>query len=296
MNAVTRIGLVLVALLLSGGTEATPYWTNGVPAATPPLTGNEKFPADTYLSGSTPPQQEAISVAQLKTFINGGTVVLCAGTPGQGAVLYYSGACWAILAPGSSGQFLETQGAAANAVWASLTGGGNANFGTVTGNVSGDLVSMSNTTTGVQDSGVPAAGNETDFSGLSSGGTGQPSGTAVMCGFGGTIKLTPSFSGRVRLVMAGTVAGNTGNAGALMALRYGTGTAPANGDAVTGTAFGAQSNGFVTFNNGYFPLGLVGVASGLTKGTQYWFDCNGVQTTNATIWSTSGVAGYVQEF
>lgn len=40
----------------------------------------------------------------------------------QGAVLYRGSSAWAALGPGTAGQFLKTQGAAANPVWA--TGGG----------------------------------------------------------------------------------------------------------------------------------------------------------------------------
>lgn len=42
----------------------------------------------------------------------------------QGAVLYYNGSNWVQLAPGTSGWFLKTQGAAANPIWAAAAGGG----------------------------------------------------------------------------------------------------------------------------------------------------------------------------
>lgn len=42
----------------------------------------------------------------------------------QGDVLYYNGTDWVVLAPGTNGYFLKTQGAAANPVWASVPGGG----------------------------------------------------------------------------------------------------------------------------------------------------------------------------
>lgn len=41
----------------------------------------------------------------------------------QGDILYYNGSTWIRLAAGTSGQFLKTQGAAANPLWASFTGG-----------------------------------------------------------------------------------------------------------------------------------------------------------------------------
>ena len=42
----------------------------------------------------------------------------------QGNILYYNGTDWVVLAPGTNGYFLKTQGAAANPIWAAITGGG----------------------------------------------------------------------------------------------------------------------------------------------------------------------------
>lgn len=42
----------------------------------------------------------------------------------QGDILYYNGSNWVNLAPGTSGWYLKTQGAAANPVWAAAAGGG----------------------------------------------------------------------------------------------------------------------------------------------------------------------------
>ena len=46
------------------------------------------------------------------------------GGTAQGSVLYRDAAGWALLAPGTSGQFLKTQGAAANPLWGPVPGGG----------------------------------------------------------------------------------------------------------------------------------------------------------------------------
>ena len=43
----------------------------------------------------------------------------------QGMTLYRGASGWAALGPGTSGQFLKTQGAAANPIWATPAGGGN---------------------------------------------------------------------------------------------------------------------------------------------------------------------------
>lgn len=42
-------------------------------------------------------------------------------SPSQGDVIYFNGTAWARLAAGTSGQFLKTQGAGANPVWASAS-------------------------------------------------------------------------------------------------------------------------------------------------------------------------------
>ena len=42
----------------------------------------------------------------------------------QGTILYRDASAWLALAPGTSGQVLKTQGAAANPIWATLVGGG----------------------------------------------------------------------------------------------------------------------------------------------------------------------------
>ena len=44
------------------------------------------------------------------------------GTAAQGNILYYNGSAWAVLAPGTSGYVLQTQGAGANPQWAAAGG------------------------------------------------------------------------------------------------------------------------------------------------------------------------------
>ena len=57
------------------------------------------------------------------------------GSDAQGDIMYYSGTDWVRLAPGTSGQFLKTQGAAANVIWDTPTG-------------SGDITDVGNCSTG----------------------------------------------------------------------------------------------------------------------------------------------------
>ena len=94
--------------------------------------------------------------------------------------------------------------------------------------------------------------------------------TLVMAGL--ALPYTPAVSGIVRVQLVGGGKTATAAAGISIGLRYGTGTAPANGDAVTGTSFGdgqyfgAPSTAF----NAQFALN--GIISGLTPGTPVWVD------------------------
>lgn len=64
----------------------------------------------------------------------------------QGDVLYRNASAWVVLSPGTSGQFLKTQGAAANVLWATVTGLSAASDNTVVSNISGGSATPSNNT------------------------------------------------------------------------------------------------------------------------------------------------------
>lgn len=94
--------------------------------------------------------------------------------------------------------------------------------------------------------------------------------TAVMMGLAGAI--TPNATGQVKI----WINGNGSNASAtddfIVQIRYGTGTAPTNGAALTGTGLGGNIQGTCTDANDFIPFCLVGMVSGLTVGTAYWVD------------------------
>lgn len=110
--------------------------------------------------------------------------------------------------------------------------------------------------------------------------TGTASTTAIMMGLAGS--FTPNTSTRILVIVSGQMANTTINDGATVDLRYGTGTAPANGAAVTGTLKGkaqtmtslvaAQRSGFC----------LTSVITGLTVGTAYWIDLSLMAVTGGT--------------
>lgn len=101
---------------------------------------------------------------------------------------------------------------------------------------------------------------------------GIASSTLGMLGIGATLKLTPSFSGRVKITLYGNAGNSAGNSLITILPYFGTGSAPANGVATTGTFIGT---GVVCPIPSGFALSNVSIAeevTGLTLGTQYWFD------------------------
>lgn len=108
--------------------------------------------------------------------------------------------------------------------------------------------------------------------------------TGRMAGLGASCSITPAYSSRVKIDFYGAVNNNTSGDGAQMTIYYGTGTAPANGDAVTGTIISAAStyNGS-TITGQYVPFTVAGMATGLTPGTTYWFDLKQNAVTGGTV-------------
>ena len=107
----------------------------------------------------------------------------------------------------------------------------------------------------------------------------SPGTTSVfkMQGLAGTI--TPTKTGRVLITISGTIdtwSAHTG-AGIGYAIKYGTGTAPSNGDATTGTSLGLYQR-FVlpiiptSSSDVYTPFSISALATGLAVGTPYWID------------------------
>ncbi len=93
----------------------------------------------------------------------------------------------------------------------------------------------------------------------------------LMMGLGTTCKITPVYSGRVKVEFIGG-ATSTGSGQASTIKTFFGGTAPTNGAAIAGTQIGNQSvidapgaNFKETFASG-------GIITGLTPGAAYWFD------------------------
>ena len=94
--------------------------------------------------------------------------------------------------------------------------------------------------------------------------------------------MTPTYSSRVQVTFTGNFTANS-TVFSQISLRYGTGAAPSNGAALTGTVVGSSPGAVLSLAAGSFPYAKTVVITGLTPGTAYWFDLslvtnNGIST------------------
>lgn len=106
-------------------------------------------------------------------------------------------------------------------------------------------------------------------------------GGTVMMGLAGAI--TPLVTGKVLIVVSGTIFNSTGAAGdgCNIQLRHGTGAAPANGAAATGTAVGGLLHYVASTGAGKVPFSLNAFVSGLSLAA-HWIDVTLAATTGGT--------------
>lgn len=104
--------------------------------------------------------------------------------------------------------------------------------------------------------------------------------TGVMMGLAGSI--TPAYSGIVMITISGDIDNNGNNNGAQVQIRYGTGSAPANGAALTGTATGSLVKFFENNSSIRIPFHCNAIVTGLTVGTAYWIDISLASITGGT--------------
>jgi hypothetical protein len=102
--------------------------------------------------------------------------------------------------------------------------------------------------------------------------SGTSSSTLVMMGLGATCSITPNNSGRLYIQFLGIVFNSVLGDTTRVQAYFGTGTAPTNPNAVTGTSIGpllpiasAVASQSTSFSAG-------GIVTGLTPGTAYWMD------------------------
>lgn len=107
--------------------------------------------------------------------------------------------------------------------------------------------------------------------------TGTSSASFVMAGIasngGFSPLITPDATGKVYVsLVGGQLNGASAPQTISYQIRYGTGTPPANGDPATGTALGSVKTITVSPSPIRSSIRAIGYVTGLTLGTQYWFD------------------------
>jgi hypothetical protein len=99
---------------------------------------------------------------------------------------------------------------------------------------------------------------------------GTTSATYVMMGM--ALVLTPVVATGGWITADGQITNSSNNSETDAVICYGTGAAPANGDAQTGTIITQPARYKSTAAGDFTPFSLTSVVSGLTAGTPYWFD------------------------
>lgn len=115
--------------------------------------------------------------------------------------------------------------------------------------------------------------------------TGTISTTAVMMGLGAATSacvFTPASTGNVLITLTGILKNTTSGDGCTVQLSYGTGTAPANAAALTGTQVGTAKALTAIANNQQMGAPVSFEVTGLTLGTQIWYDAAVAAVTGGT--------------
>lgn len=114
---------------------------------------------------------------------------------------------------------------------------------------------------------------------------GNPTGTnslvGVMMGLAGAI--TPVATGKVLIIISGDITNASAIAdGGKVQIRYGTGTAPSNADALTGTTAGGLVRYIAATTAEVAPFSLNALVTGLSVSTAYWIDVGLAAITGGT--------------
>lgn len=113
--------------------------------------------------------------------------------------------------------------------------------------------------------------------------------TGLMVGLAGAI--TPIKSGNVVITISGTM--NPSGGDGTVQIRTGTGSAPANGASLTGTARGniakMSFTGSITTND---PFSLTAIVAGLTLGTAIWMDLDALSTSAALTLTNISISAF----
>lgn len=118
--------------------------------------------------------------------------------------------------------------------------------------------------------------------------------TGVMMGLGTSCHITPVYSTRILLHIQGQVTNTTTGISATVTLRFGTGTAPVNGAALTGNVLTPGIVAGANPANYSLPFNVGGLFTGFGVGVAAWFDVSLAAGANTA--AISNVSCYAIEF
>lgn len=124
----------------------------------------------------------------------------------------------------------------------------------------------------------------------------NPTGTTSLVGVhaGLAVLITPQRTGRILVIIQADGANNTAADGAAAQIRFGTGAAPANGAALTGTADGPLESMTSAAIGATEAIALVTELEGLIVGTQTWLDISEAAVTGGTASFTSIIVTVIE--
>jgi hypothetical protein len=201
--------------------------------------------------------------------VNGGTGL---STAAIGDLIYASATTptWSRLADVAAGSYLRSGGANTAPLWSTLVLPNSASAGQYL------IATTSNTVIGVLPAWMTAQpANQ----------TGNATATFKMNGLGAAAApctITPVATGRVHFVITGSLVQSTTADGVTWKLAEGTGAAPANAAAATGTVISAIGTWTALTGELNVPVTIDGNVSGLTLATAVWFDIQIADVTGGT--------------
>lgn len=141
----------------------------------------------------------------------------------------------------------------------------------VNGNTPGGTCTGSQIVRSVSSSAVPTCTAPARVQSLPANPTGTASTSVpVMAGLAGSI--TPATSGNIQITITGSMFQTNAPDGCIAQIRYGTGAAPANGVAATGTTAGNPASFTAGIASQSVPFTTIGYVTSLTPSTTYWID------------------------
>jgi hypothetical protein len=145
----------------------------------------------------------------------------------------------------------------------------------------GDILTAANLNTYLRDNMNMAGPTRTQASFAPANPAGTTSTSGVMMGL--ALAFTPVMTGRILVLCKADIQNNTAGDGGTFLIGYGTGTAPVNGAALTGSVVGvAATQAQVAAASKSYSTCTFGIATGLTLSTAIWIDLRLLAVTGGT--------------